>query len=111
MQKPIISIFLAVRSVLKRLRPGDRIQLWVPVEWGYGPNRGYGVAKPDELLVFDIELVRVNSVRGGEPDYSQPPFLSGIVEYKKQLQEHLSGKSSEPPKKPFDDTETFKTGL
>lgn len=84
------------------MRPGDRIQMWVPVEWAY-INRGHGVAKPDELMVFDIELVRVNSLRGQQPDYTQPPFLIGIVEYNQKLKEMLEGKATEEPQKPVED--------
>ncbi len=46
---------------LKFIGEGGKIKLWIPAELGYGPQ-GRGKIKPNEALVFEVDLIEVTTV-------------------------------------------------
>lgn len=57
-------------EALEQMREGDRWEIVIPSELGYGP-RGSGTAiPPDQTLVFDVTLVQaIPAPKKGEPGY------------------------------------------
>lgn len=50
------------QSVVTRMREGEKVRAWVHPDQGYGAY-GSGNIGPNQLLIFDIELVSVDDVR------------------------------------------------
>ena len=52
------SVLKGWQEVLPMMRPGDKWQVFIPPELAYGP-RGQGPIGPNEILIFDINLLDV----------------------------------------------------
>lgn len=49
------------QQALRLMKPGAKWQLFVPPELAYGEKSPGGVIKPNSMLIFDIELISINS--------------------------------------------------
>ncbi|MEE9492563.1 MAG: FKBP-type peptidyl-prolyl cis-trans isomerase [Gammaproteobacteria bacterium] len=45
---------------LQLMQEGAKYQLYIPAELAYGPRGAGGSIKPDETLIFDVELLEVD---------------------------------------------------
>jgi FKBP-type peptidyl-prolyl cis-trans isomerase FklB len=55
----LVQAFNGMKTTLKAMPEGSRWQVWIPPQLGYG-ERGVGTeVGPNELLVFEIEVLRV----------------------------------------------------
>lgn len=46
-------------EVLKLMKPGDKWSVVIPAELGYGARGAGGVIGPNEILLFDVELISI----------------------------------------------------
>ena len=58
-QLSLSSTIEGFRSVLMDMREGEKVRAWIHPEYGYG-QYGNGNIGPNQLLIFDIELVSVD---------------------------------------------------
>jgi len=49
------------QEVLPLMRVGDKWTVWIPSELAYGPAGAGGAIGPNEVLVFDIELLEIKA--------------------------------------------------
>jgi FKBP-type peptidyl-prolyl cis-trans isomerase FklB len=60
----LVDLGIGLRSAIKTMKVGSRWQVWVPPHLGYG-ERGVGNdVGPNELLIYDIELLKSTSPDG-----------------------------------------------
>ena len=52
-------IILGWQEALQLMRPGDKWSIVLPPELGYGENGAGGAIGPNEVLLFDVELLEV----------------------------------------------------
>lgn len=45
---------------LQLIGEGGKIKLWIPPELGYGAQGAGGMIKPHQVLLFDVELIKVS---------------------------------------------------
>ena len=54
------SVIEGFREVVLEMKEGEKIRAWIHPSYGYG-EYGSGTVGPNQLLIFDIELISVNS--------------------------------------------------
>ena len=65
---PVGAVIPGWQEGLKLMKPGDKYQLFVPSDLGYGPRGdGSGRIAGNELLIFDVELIKVKKGKAGAP--------------------------------------------
>ena len=52
------------QEVLQLMKPGDRWEVYVSPELGYGERGASGSIGPNELLVFEVNLIEVKPAQG-----------------------------------------------
>lgn len=52
---------------LQRMKVGSKWQIWVPPHLAYGPRRRGPVIEPNDLLVFEVELLGIEKSKPPEP--------------------------------------------
>jgi FKBP-type peptidyl-prolyl cis-trans isomerase FklB len=52
---------------LQRMKVGSKWQIWVPPHLAYGPHRRGPVIGPNDLLVFEVELLGIEKSKPPEP--------------------------------------------
>jgi len=63
---PVAGVIKGWQEALPLMKEGAKWQVYIPAELGYGP-RGAGAAiGPNEVLIFDIELLSVKSEADGK---------------------------------------------
>jgi hypothetical protein len=60
---PIPEVVPAWQEALPLMAVGSKWRLWVPPEIGYGEEGSLPVIEPNELLVFEIELVEIQTAK------------------------------------------------
>jgi FKBP-type peptidyl-prolyl cis-trans isomerase len=50
---------------LQLVNEGSKVQFWIPSELAYGEQGGRGI-EPNSTLVFEVELLKVTKIEGGE---------------------------------------------
>jgi len=60
---PIPAVVPAWQEALPLMAVGSKWRLWVPPEIGYGEEGSLPVIEPNELLVFEIELVEIQTAK------------------------------------------------
>jgi FKBP-type peptidyl-prolyl cis-trans isomerase FklB len=63
---PVTGVIKGWQEVLPLMKEGSKWQVYIPAELAYGPRGAGGVIGPNEVLVFDIELLSVKSESGGK---------------------------------------------
>ena len=63
-QLSLSSTIEGFRSVLMDMREGEKVRAWIHPEYGYG-QYGNGNIGPNQLLIFDIELVGIDEPSEG----------------------------------------------
>ena len=53
-------------SVVRGMRPGQKVIVTIPPEFAYG-SKGKGPVPKDATLVFYMELVRLGNIKGDKP--------------------------------------------
>lgn len=48
------------QEALQLMKEGDKWQLFIPGDLAYGPNGAGGMIGPNETLLFEVELVKIN---------------------------------------------------
>jgi FKBP-type peptidyl-prolyl cis-trans isomerase FklB len=62
----LVDLGIGLRSAVKTMKVGSHWQVWVPPHLGYG-ERGVGNdVGPNELLIYDIELLKTTSPDGAQ---------------------------------------------
>jgi len=65
---PLEAVVPGWQEALPLMATGSKWRLWVPPDLGYGPEGAPPDIEPNELLVFEIELERIEPARaGGRP--------------------------------------------
>jgi FKBP-type peptidyl-prolyl cis-trans isomerase FklB len=62
---PVAGVIKGWQEVLPLMKEGAKWQVYIPAELAYGP-RGGGSIGPNEVLIFDIELLSVKSEAEGK---------------------------------------------
>lgn len=52
------------QEVLQLMKPGDRWEVYISPDLGYGPNGAGGSIGPNELLVFEVALLEIKPAQG-----------------------------------------------
>ncbi|MGA9033166.1 MAG: FKBP-type peptidyl-prolyl cis-trans isomerase [Sulfuricaulis sp.] len=63
---PVAGVIKGWQEVLPLMKEGAKWQVYIPAELAYGPRGAGDVIGPNEVLVFDIELVSVKSEAEGK---------------------------------------------
>ncbi len=58
LEADISQVIPGLQLALTRMKPGDRWQVWVPSEMGYGSENRPPIT-PNSLLIYDIELMEI----------------------------------------------------
>ena len=60
-------------QALQLMRAGDRWELYIPSELAYGSRGAGGKIGADEVLIFDLELLSLNTGGVGPVEKAAPP--------------------------------------
>jgi FKBP-type peptidyl-prolyl cis-trans isomerase FklB len=63
---PVAGVIKGWQEVLPLMKEGAKWQVYIPAELAYGPRGAGDVIGPNEVLVFDIELLSVKSEAEGK---------------------------------------------
>ena len=63
---PVAGVIKGWQEVLPLMKEGAKWQVYIPTELAYGPRGAGDVIGPNEVLVFDIELLSVKSEAEGK---------------------------------------------
>ncbi len=55
----VSGVIRGMTEALQKMKVGDKIELVIPSELGYGPNGSMPVIGPNAVLVFELELVEI----------------------------------------------------
>jgi FKBP-type peptidyl-prolyl cis-trans isomerase FklB len=58
---PVNGVIKGWTEALQLMETGSKWQLWIPSELAYGPNGAAGVIGPNETLIFEVELLSIQS--------------------------------------------------
>ncbi|WP_372521579.1 FKBP-type peptidyl-prolyl cis-trans isomerase [Sulfuricaulis sp.] len=65
---PVAGVIKGWQEVLPLMKEGAKWQVYIPAELGYGSHGAGAVIGPNEVLIFDIELLSVKSEVEGKED-------------------------------------------
>lgn len=85
---PVNGVIKGWTEALQLMKEGDKWQLFVPAQLGYGERGAGGKIGPNATLIFDIELIKVEPAEAAEKD--KTPTL--------KLETPDKGKEGEPKK-------------
>ena len=63
---PVAGVIKGWQEVLPLMKEGAKWQVYIPAELAYGPRGAGDIIGPNEVLVFDIELLSVKSEAEGK---------------------------------------------
>jgi FKBP-type peptidyl-prolyl cis-trans isomerase FklB len=63
---PVAGVIKGWQEALPLMKEGAKWQVYIPAELGYGPRGAGAIIGPNEVLIFDIELVSVKSEAEGK---------------------------------------------
>ncbi|MDP4276209.1 MAG: FKBP-type peptidyl-prolyl cis-trans isomerase, partial [Bacteroidota bacterium] len=58
-QFPVDKVIKGWTEGLQLMSVGSKYRFWIPSDLAYGDNGAGGIIKPGELLVFDVELLKI----------------------------------------------------
>jgi FKBP-type peptidyl-prolyl cis-trans isomerase FklB len=56
---PVTGVIPGFTEALKLMKPGSKWQIFIPPHLGYGEQGAGGVIGPNEILIFEIELIEI----------------------------------------------------
>ncbi|MHB8624084.1 MAG: FKBP-type peptidyl-prolyl cis-trans isomerase N-terminal domain-containing protein [Sulfuricaulis sp.] len=64
---PVEGVIKGWQEVLPLMKEGSKWEIYIPADLAYGPRGAGNVIGPNEVLIFDIELLTVKSASEGKP--------------------------------------------
>lgn len=64
---PVQGVIKGWQEALPLMKEGAKWQVFIPADLGYGPRGAGGAIGPNEVLIFDIELLSVKNPESKEP--------------------------------------------